>query len=263
MLLCKVEHDIRIRLGQVFILVRAVDAGHEVADDIEPGLLLVIGPHDVPGQVFAMGPSKHFVARVAVIVPAPQRALVNGADLPLLERINPPICQSFLLFGFRYVEIILEKLRSGATEHALEWQNGAHELLVFCIRAEPHHLFDAGPVVPAAVHDDHFFAGRQAGDIALKVPAVVVAVGGFAESNDPGVARAEMRGKALDHAVLSRSIPAFEQDQDAEIVFDQVSLQFYQFDLKAVEGLLVALGLRCGLPFRFLAHCRHPNPFNL
>src|SRR5262245_18574341 len=59
------------------------------------------------------------------------------------------------------------------------------ELLVLFFRAESHHPFDAGAVVPAAVEQDHFSAGGKMRHIALEVPLGAFALARSRQPRDP------------------------------------------------------------------------------
>ena len=48
-----------------------------------------------------------------------------------------------------------------------------------------------------------------------------------------------MLDDAFDRAVLARSIPALQDDQDLVIAFDEMALQLDQFDLEFAQALLV------------------------
>src|SRR5262249_52697615 len=55
----------------------------DVRDPIEPPPPLVVGAHDVPRRMLAVGRLQHHVARPRVVVPASVRFEVHWAQLPL------------------------------------------------------------------------------------------------------------------------------------------------------------------------------------
>lgn len=61
------------------------------------------------------------------------------------------------------------------------------------------------------------------------------------EGHDARFARAQMLDDALDRAVLTGGVPAFEDDQDFVIAPNEMPLQLDQFDLELVQAVLVGL----------------------
>ena len=76
--------------------------------------------------------------------------------------------------------------------------------------------------------------------ITLKIPGVAIMIGGFAESNDTGFARAQMPDDPLDGTIFTSRITAFEKNKYLEIVFDQMPLQLDKFDLKVPESVFIS-----------------------
>ena len=72
----------------------------------------------------------------------------------------------------RHREPELEEPDAGAHEHAFKIGALAHEFEIVVGRAEAHHALDAGAIVPGAVEEHDFAAGRQVLDIALEIPLV-------------------------------------------------------------------------------------------
>ncbi|MNZ96418.1 hypothetical protein D3C78_1156100 [compost metagenome] len=209
----------------------------QILDEIEPRQALVVGAHQRPRRRRRMRARQHLVAGLAVGLPLLERLVVDRAGFPLLERIRLALRQAFLLLGLADVEVVLEEFHAGADQHVLELLDRAHELLVIGLAAKAHHPLDPGAVVPAAVEQHEFLGGRQMDGIALEIPRR--AVGGFAEGDDAGFARAQVLDDALDRAVLAGRVAALEDDQDLVVALDEVPLQLDQFDLQFVQGLLV------------------------
>src|SRR5689334_32090 len=59
----------------------------DVRDAVETRALLVIGAHDVPGSMPAVGRLEHHVARAGIIVPAGIGFEIHWGELPLPQRI--------------------------------------------------------------------------------------------------------------------------------------------------------------------------------
>ena len=98
----------------------------------------------------------------------------------------------------------------------LEFRAGAQKFLVFLVGAESHHPFHPGPVVPAAVKEDHLTGSRQMRHIALKIPLGFLFLGGGTQRNHPGKARIQAFGDAFDRAALPGGIATFEQDNNLQ-----------------------------------------------
>jgi Tannase and feruloyl esterase len=168
-------------------------------------------------------------------LPALPRRQVHGAELPLLEGVvNPRLEAEFLLF-VGDGKPVLDQPGAGANQHLLEFGNGAEELLVFLLGAEPHHVLNARAVVPAAVEQHHFAGRGQMRDIALEIPLGALALGGRRESGDTADPRIETLGNALDHAALASGIATLEQDHHLFAPGDQPVLHLHQFALEAEQ----------------------------
>ena len=86
----------------------------------ELSVFLVVGAHDDPRREYSVGAREHLVARVAVLLPVLDRLIVDGAELPLLERVVVALGQSALLLGFRDVEIVFQNRDAAVGEELLE-----------------------------------------------------------------------------------------------------------------------------------------------
>ena len=116
-----------------------------------------------------------------------------------------------------------------------------HEGLDLLLRAEPHHALDTSTIVPAPVEQDHFLGCGQMTDIALKIPVCDLTVGRLAKGHDAHLARAEVLDDALDGAIFSGGIAAFENHQNPVVALDHVALQLHKLDLKRIERRFVLL----------------------
>jgi hypothetical protein len=117
----------------------------------------------------------------------------------------------------------------------LERQHRTKEVLVFAVRAKPHYMFDASPIVPASIEQDHLLRGRKVGRIPLEIPRRTVMLGWFAQGDNAGLARAQVLDDALDRAILSGGVPALEDDEHFVAVLDDVPLHLDEFDLQVVQ----------------------------
>jgi len=233
--------DAAVRRGLFGGLAAIVDAGEQVADEMNASEALVVGADDIPGRDGGVGAEKHGVAGAAVAGPVFHGDVVDGRNLPLFQRIRAAVGEALLLFGFRDVEIIFQEDGSRADQHVFVLRHGDHEALILLVVAEAHHPLDAGAVVPAPVEDHEFARGGKMRSEALEIPFAPFAVGGRAQRDDARLAGTEMLDDALDDAVLAGGVAAFEDHQQFAVARDDVALEFHQFDLKLVELLLVAL----------------------
>ena len=129
-----IEED-RRRVGEDRRLLLALvgDPREEIPDDMDPGVVLVVGPNDDPGGHGRMGARKHLVPRVAVVLPVFLGRHVDGADFPLLQRILLAAEEPFLLFVPVDIEIVLVETDPRADNHLLEGGDGLHELLILLV----------------------------------------------------------------------------------------------------------------------------------
>src|SRR5438445_7356410 len=119
----------------------------------------LIGAHDDPRRVFMVRAREHRVTCATVVTPVALGRVVDGTDLPLLERIAPAAAQPTRLLVTADIEIVLEKNDVRARQHPFEAWRGFQERLVFFACAKLHDEFDARPVVPTAVEENDFPRG--------------------------------------------------------------------------------------------------------
>ena len=107
------------------------------------------------------------------------------------------------------------------------------------LRAEAQHVFDAGPVVPAAV-ENHDLAGRRGVlEVALHVELGLLAVGRRRQRDHAEHAMADALGDRLDHAALAGGVAPFEDHDHPLAVFLDPILQGAQLDLQLAQRLFV------------------------
>jgi hypothetical protein len=85
------ENNIGIWEVGVAILSLEFEPGQQVSDQIDPSQRFVVSPDDCPRRDHRVGASQHLVARSAVVIPMLDRDGVDGARLPLRQRIIVPI----------------------------------------------------------------------------------------------------------------------------------------------------------------------------
>src|SRR4029450_3584683 len=96
-------------------------------------------------------------------------------------------------------------------------------------------------VVPAAVEDHHFAAGRKMLDVALHVQHRAVALAGSGQGDDSEGAGADPLGQPLDHAPLAGGVAAFANDDHAGAGLAHPVLQVANLDLELLQLLLIVL----------------------
>ena len=155
--------------------------------------------------------------------------------------MQPPLLESAALFLPTHREPELEQVQATANEVALELGRLPHELAVLLVRAEAHHAFDSGAVVPGAIEHGDFAACRQVLHIALEIPLPSLDIAGFLERHDARTTRVQVLHEALDRAALAGRIATFEQYDDAFSGLLHPGLQFQQLDLQPVLLLFVVI----------------------
>ena len=94
---------------------------------------------------------KHLIPCLSIGVPVLHGDVVYGTGFPQFQRVVPSILKpSFLLF-LADIEVVFQDLNPGADQHVLERKDVFDELLILFVGAEPHHSFDACPIVPASI----------------------------------------------------------------------------------------------------------------
>ena len=241
-------HDQRVgAVGNGGVLVRVVHGIQHVAHGFEPGPFLVIGLHHRPRCVPGIGVEEHGFLGLGVGVPFVQAGKVGGGEFPLLHRVRFAGGKAGHLFGPAHGEPQFVQQGAGVDQHPLQLRDLPHEFQVLRRRAVTHHPFDAGPVVPGAVHHHYFPAAGQGTDVALEVPLGHFFGGGFFQCDHPGAAGVEMLIEPFDRSALPGGIAAFEDEQhflagllDPELHFQQFYLQL---PLLPVIGAPVQLGV--------------------
>ena len=137
----------------------------------------------------------------------------------------------------------LDQDDAGIDGEFLDQRAQFEETLVFGRRAEAHDIFDAGAVVPAAVEDHDFAAGRELLDIALHEQLGFFPVGRRGQGADTEHPRADLFGHGLDGAALAGGVAAFEDDDHLQLLGLHPFLEMAKLDLELSQLLLVVLAL--------------------
>ena len=178
------------------------DHAQQVADDVQPAALLVVGVRDVPRRPCGVGRGEHRVPRPRVVVPAAVRLQVHVRQLPDLPRVVDPALQAAGLLVGADLEPVLDQQDPGVDHRLLEGRHQLEEPLGLLRRAEAHHPLDARAVVPAAVEDHDLACGREVRDVALHVHLGLLALGRGGQGDHPEHPRADPLGDPLDRAPL-------------------------------------------------------------
>src|SRR5262249_23475185 len=106
-----------------------------------------------------------------------------------------------------------------------------------------HHVFDAGPIVPAAIEDHDFARRGEVRDETLEVELRLLAIGWHRQRHDAEHAWADAMGHGPDHAALAGGVAPFEHHDHAQALFLDPVLQGAKLDLQRAQRLLVFLAL--------------------
>ena len=107
--------------------------------------------------------------------------------------------------------------------------------------AEAHHVFDPGPVVPAAVEDDHLAGGWKVRHIALNIHLRFFAVRRGRQGHgteDPG---ADLFRHGADGAALAGGIAALKDHYDPQALVLHPLLELAQLGLELAQFLHIFL----------------------
>jgi hypothetical protein len=181
---------------------------------VQARALLVVGLDDRPGRIRGVGVEEHRLLRLGVVVPLVEAGAVDGAQLPLFQRVALAAGEAAALFLLRDREPVLVELDARAHEHALEIRRLAHELEVFVGLAEAHHPLHAGAVVPGPVIENDLARRRQVLHVALEIPLPAFEVGGLVERHHARLAGVQVLHEALDRAALAGRVAALEEHHE-------------------------------------------------
>ena len=133
----------------------------------------------------------------------------------------------------QYLMRMIPARASMRSNSGTDWKNSSY----CCVGAEAHHALDAGAVVPGAVEQHHFAAGRQMRDVALEIPLRALALARRRQRGDAADARIEALRDALDDAALAGGVAPLEQHHDFELLVDDPVLQLDELALQPQQLL--------------------------
>ena len=105
----------------------------------QPGILLVIGGHDIPGRVRGAGRAQAILIRLHVMLPVFPLLHIRQAEFPVFVRLINARAEAFPLFVFGQVEEEFDDLRAVTVEMLLQIHDGAVALLPNSLFVEQAH----------------------------------------------------------------------------------------------------------------------------
>src|SRR6185312_15281654 len=181
-------------LGQLDLRLPDLFVRNEVEqrrDAVEPRASLVVRPDDMPWRMIGVARLEHRIPGVRIIVPAPERLQIHGAELPLPQRIAYARKETPLLLFLTDFEPKFDQNDPRIDDIFLDFRAEFQEALHLLGFDEAHHIFHAGAVVPAPIEDDDFTGGRKVRDVALYKHLRLFPVGRRRQGHDAENARAD------------------------------------------------------------------------
>src|SRR5262249_13607211 len=123
-------------------------------------------------------------------------------------------------------------------------------MAVLFFGAEAHDMFDAGPVVPAAVEDHDFASGGEMCDVALQIQLAFLSVGRCRQRHHAEHAWADPLGDSFDRTSLAGGVTSFENDNNSQAFVPDPLLKRAELDLQFPQFLLVFVSLHRRAPCR-------------
>src|SRR6185436_2474565 len=140
-----------------------------------------------------------------------------------------------------HLQPVLEQDDPGLDHDLLESRHHRQEALRLFLRAEAHHSFHAGTVVPAAIEDYDFTRRRQMLHVALRIHLGLLALGWSRQCDDPEHPRAHTLGDRLDGTSLAGAVTALEHDAYLQALVYHPLLQLDELHVQALEFLFIVL----------------------
>ena len=131
-----------------FILVGVWQLTEKMLHAIEPCTLFVVGFNDCPRGICSVCIEKHGLLGFSIIIPLVKRLDIDGAKLPLFQRIGLARTKASALFLCSDRKPVLEQPNATVDQHALQIRALTHKLKILSAIAEVHDPFDAGSIVP-------------------------------------------------------------------------------------------------------------------
>src|SRR5580693_8825633 len=108
---------------------------------------------------------------------------------------------------------------------------------------KPHHVFDARPVVPAAVENDDLTSGGKMRNITLNIHLAFFAVARRRQGDNSKNARADPFADGLDCPAFASRVSPLKYDNDSCSFGLHPILKPAKLDLKLAQMLLIFLAL--------------------
>ena len=125
-----------------------------------------------------------------------------------------PRLESLFLLIVAHFQPIFDQPDAVVGDVLLEFGTILQEALVLLLGAEAHDVFDAGPVVPAAVEDHDLSGRRKMREVALHVHLRLFPIRGGGQRDQSEGARAHPLGQRPDRPTLAGGVATFEDDDD-------------------------------------------------
>ena len=184
---------------------------------------------------------EHRLLRIGVLVPLLQRSLINGTQLPSLQRVLASPLESPLLLLLAHGEVELDQSDAALDPHLFQHGRLIQELVRFLQRTELHHSLNAGAVVPGAVEQCQLSTRWQVLHIALEVPLTALLLRGFCQRDDVCTAGIQVLHEAADSSAFAGCVSPFEHNDYSLACLVYPILHLHQLDLQRKLVLVVLL----------------------
>lgn len=178
-----------------------------------------------------------------------KRFQVHWAEFPLSDRIPETAFKPSLLLLLAHFQPILDENDPAINDVLFgDWTKFDKFPMLFG-RAEAHHMFNAGTVVPTPVEQRNFSAGREVLHVPLHVYLGFLPVGWGGQGHntkDPGT---YPRGDSANRSSLPGAIAAFKDDDYSKPVVLDPCLKFAQLDLQPLKFVLIFTPLQRPMSF--------------
>ncbi len=202
---------------------------------------------------------QHHIAGTRVVVPAPVRLEVHGAEFPLPQRVADARLEASFLLCLADFQPNLDQHDAAVDHDLFDLRAKLEKAPVLLFSAKSHDEFNAGAIVPTTVEDDDLARGRKLLDVALREHLRFFAIRRCRQGDDPEHPRAHLLGESLDGSSLAGGVATFEQYYDPAPFGFHPLLQVTKLDLQLAQFGLVGLSLELGTGVGGLLRC-HWSP---
>src|SRR5262249_26206622 len=136
-----------------------------------------------------------------------------------------------------------DQLNAGIGNVLLDLGAELQKPLVLGFVDKPHHVFDTGAVVPAAVKDDDFTGSGKMRDVTLNIHLALLALARRRQGDNRKNARAAPLGDGLDRAAFARRVTALEDNDDPRPFSLGPILEMAKLDLQLMQLFLIGFAL--------------------